>query len=47
MDSIDNNLLEIIQKAVPITKMPCEKIGRKIGLSGPEVLIRLKKMKKG
>lgn len=46
IDNIDNNLLEIIQKEIPITKMPWEEIGKKIGLSGPEVLSRLMKMKK-
>ncbi len=45
-DNIDNNLLEIIQKEIPITSMPWEEIGKKVGLSGGEVLLRLKKMKK-
>lgn len=46
ISAIDNNLLEIIQKGIPITKKPWEEIGNQLGLSGPEVLIRLKKMKK-
>lgn len=46
IDNIDNKLLEIVQKSVPISKMPWEEIGEKIELSGSEVLTRLKKMKK-
>ncbi len=42
-DSVDREILNIIQKEVPLTVRPWVEIGRRLGLSGDEVLARVKR----
>lgn len=46
MDSIDREILNIIQSDFPISTEPYAEVGRKVGLSGDEVLIRIKRLLK-
>lgn len=46
MDSIDREILNIIQSDFPISTEPYAEVGRKVGLSGDEVLIRVRKLLK-
>ena len=46
MDSIDREILNIIQSDFPISTEPYAEVGRRVGLSGNEVLIRVKKLLK-
>ncbi|MFQ6134540.1 MAG: uroporphyrinogen-III synthase [Nitrososphaerales archaeon] len=41
LDATDRHLLDELQKAIPLTKRPWTEIGKRLGLSGEEVLARL------
>ncbi|MBN1829662.1 MAG: AsnC family transcriptional regulator [Deltaproteobacteria bacterium] len=45
MDALDRKILTMIQEALPLVSEPYEALGRQIGISGEEVLIRLKRLK--
>ena len=45
MDTIDKKLLNLIQSDFPITSEPYKEIGLKLGISGAEVIQRLKHLK--
>jgi uroporphyrinogen-III synthase/DNA-binding Lrp family transcriptional regulator len=44
LDEVDTKILDTVQKAVPLTTRPWDEIGRNLGLSGGEVLRRLKRL---
>ncbi|MCL5317171.1 MAG: uroporphyrinogen-III synthase [Thaumarchaeota archaeon] len=44
LDDVDTKILDVVQKAVPLTTRPWDEIGRTLGLSGVEVLRRLKRL---
>ncbi len=45
MDATDRRVLNVVQKGFPVTPRPFEEIGKAVGLSGEEVLSRLKRLK--
>lgn len=45
LDDVDKEILHIIQQYFPISSHPYEKIGQVIGISGEEVIHRLRRMK--
>ncbi len=45
MDKIDKAILDIIQSDFPITSTPYHEIGKIIGLTGAEVLARVRRLK--
>lgn len=45
MDKIDKEILDIIQSDFPITSTPYDDIGKIIGLTGAEVLARVRKLR--
>jgi DNA-binding Lrp family transcriptional regulator len=45
VDEVDRKLLNVVQRNFPVDPFPCEVIGREVGLSGEEVLERLKRLK--
>jgi DNA-binding Lrp family transcriptional regulator len=45
MDTYDKQILDIIQSHFPIVPEPYEEVGRQVGLSGDEVLARVRAMK--
>ncbi|ADU63213.1 MAG: AsnC family transcriptional regulator [Pseudodesulfovibrio sp.] len=46
MDSYDKRILDIIQSHFPLVSRPYDEVGRQVGLSGDEVLVRVREMKK-
>ncbi len=44
LDETDTKILDVVQKAVPLTTRPWDEIGRTLGLSGGEVLRRLRRL---
>ncbi|MEE9585468.1 MAG: uroporphyrinogen-III synthase [Nitrososphaerales archaeon] len=46
LDTKDRQLLDELQKAIPLEKSPWVEIGRRLGLSGEEVLTRLGRLSK-
>lgn len=44
MDSIDREILNIIQSEFPISTEPYAEVGRRIGISGDEALTRVKRL---
>ncbi len=46
LDTKDRQLLDELQKAIPLEKSPWVEIGRRLGLSGEEVLRRLERLSK-
>lgn len=47
MDDIDRQLLTQLQKDIPLETRPFEAIGKKIGVDGAEVLLRINRLKTG
>ncbi|MDX6381305.1 MAG: siroheme decarboxylase [Rubrobacteraceae bacterium] len=47
MDSIDKDLLNLIQREFPLEREPFEAIGRDLGLPGDEVIRRIDALKRG
>src|SRR4051794_17337549 len=47
MDSIDKDLLNLIQREFPLEREPFEAIGRDVGLPGDEVIRRIDALKRG
>ncbi len=45
MDDTDKKILNLIQKAFPITSEPFKEIGEEVGVSGDEALERVKRLK--
>lgn len=45
MDSYDKQILDIIQSHFPLVSRPYDEVGRQVGLSGDEVLARVRAMK--
>jgi DNA-binding Lrp family transcriptional regulator len=45
MDEIDKKILNLIQEEFPLLERPFEDIGKKVGISGREVLKRVKELK--
>ena len=45
MDEIDRNLLNAIQKEFPVASHPFREIGKRLGLSEKEVIVRLRALK--
>ena len=44
LDDTDIKILDAVQKAVPLTTRPWDEVGRTVGLSGAEVLRRLRRL---
>lgn len=44
LDDTDTKILDAVQKAVPLTTRPWDEVGRTVGLSGTEVLRRLRRL---
>jgi len=44
LDETDTKILDAVQKAVPLTTRPWDEVGRNLGLSGAEVLRRLRRL---
>ncbi|MBI2938264.1 MAG: uroporphyrinogen-III synthase [Thaumarchaeota archaeon] len=44
LDETDTEILDAVQKAVPLTTRPWDEVGRTLGLSGAEVLRRLRRL---
>jgi DNA-binding Lrp family transcriptional regulator len=47
MDSIDKDLLNLIQREFPLEREPFEAIGRELGLPGDEIIRRIDALKRG
>src|SRR5918998_2474320 len=47
MDSIDREILNLIQREVPLEREPFEAIGREVGIAGDEVVRRIEALKRG
>ncbi len=47
MDSIDRDILNFIQREVPLEREPFAAIGRELGLGGDEVIRRIEALKRG
>jgi len=45
MDTYDKQILDIIQSHFPLVSRPYDEVGRQVGLSGDEVLARVRAMK--
>ena len=45
MDAIDKKLLNVLQKAFPLTEQPFQAIAERCGISEEEALVRIQKMK--
>ncbi|MUM76139.1 AsnC family transcriptional regulator [Pseudodesulfovibrio sp. F-1] len=45
MDTYDKQILDIIQSHFPLVSRPYDEVGRQVGLSGEEVLARVRAMK--
>ncbi len=45
MDEVDRRLLTLAQEGIPISSTPYEDLGKEIGVSGEEVVERLKSLK--
>ena len=45
MDSYDKQILDIIQSHFPLVSRPYDEVGRQVGLSGDEVLSRVRALK--
>lgn len=46
MDTYDKQILDIIQSHFPLVSRPYDEVGRQVGLSGDEVLARVRALKK-
>jgi DNA-binding Lrp family transcriptional regulator len=47
MDSIDREILNLIQREVPLEREPFDAIGREVGIAGDEVIRRVEALKRG
>jgi siroheme decarboxylase len=47
MDSIDKDILNLIQREVPLEREPFAAIGREVGIAGDEVIRRIESLKRG
>src|SRR3712207_1350694 len=47
MDSTDREILNRIQREVPLEREPFEAIGRELGIAGDEVIRRIEALKRG
>src|SRR5215213_7566304 len=47
MDSTDREILNRIQREVPLEREPFEAIGRDLGIAGDEVIRRIESLKRG
>ena len=47
MDSTDKEILNRIQREVPLEREPFEGIGRELGIAGDEVIRRIEALKRG
>ncbi|CAA9412333.1 MAG: Siroheme decarboxylase AhbA, alternate heme biosynthesis pathway / Siroheme decarboxylase AhbB, alternate heme biosynthesis pathway, partial [uncultured Rubrobacteraceae bacterium] len=47
MDSIDKDILNFIQREVPLEREPFAAIGRELGIGGDEVIRRIEALKRG
>jgi siroheme decarboxylase len=45
MDIMDRKLLDMLQDEFPLAAMPFVEIGKKLGITGPEVMTRLERLK--
>jgi DNA-binding Lrp family transcriptional regulator len=47
MDTIDKNLLNLIQREFPLEREPFDALGSYLGLAGDEVIRRIDALKRG